>query len=237
MSMSNSISRLTNYYRRHGFIDTVRRAGLAAKRAVFSSRMVVYYCDLGTQSGVPVNLPNLLRVERVISHAGLSQQDYLAMTSFWNPKLAQSNIQERFEKGASLWLIKSGDKLAGYGWTLQGCTIEPYYFPLGQDDVHLFDFHIFPEYRGRGMNPLLVTYILRNLATNRGGRAFIEAAQWNDAQLGSLQKTPFRRLGLVWSFTTFGHTYVSWLKKETSEQLHGGVEKQDGALTVAKPHE
>ncbi len=33
-------------------------------------------------------------------------------------------------KGALLWLIKSEDGLAGYGWTLQGRTIEPHYFPL-----------------------------------------------------------------------------------------------------------
>ena len=42
------------------------------------------------------------------------------MTSPWNPKQAHRNIRERFEQAASLWLIKSGDKLAGYGWTLQG---------------------------------------------------------------------------------------------------------------------
>ena len=77
------------------------------------------------------------------------------MTSFWNPKLAHRNIKERFDKGASLWLIKFEDRLAGYGWTLQGRTIEPHYFPLGQDDVHLFDFHVFPKYRGRGLTLFL----------------------------------------------------------------------------------
>jgi len=86
------------------------------------------------------------------------------MTSFWNPKLAHQSMKERFGLGASLWLIKSRDKLAGYGWTLRGGTVEPHYFPLGQDDVHLFDFHVFPHYRGQGMNPFLVIHILRSLA-------------------------------------------------------------------------
>ena len=83
-----------------------------------------------------------------------ASQDLQEMTSFWNPKLAHGTSIERFETGASLWLIKSADKLAGYGWTLQGRTIEPYYFPLGKDDVHLFDFHVFPQYRGQGNKPV-----------------------------------------------------------------------------------
>ena len=47
MAISSSFSRLTAYYTRHGFVATIRRAGLALKRALFASRMVVFYCDLG----------------------------------------------------------------------------------------------------------------------------------------------------------------------------------------------
>jgi GNAT superfamily N-acetyltransferase len=135
------------------------------------------------------------------------------MTSFWNPKLAQKNMKERFRKGASLWLIKSHDRLAGYGWTLKGGTIEPHYFPVGQDDVHLFDFYVFPQYRGQGMNPLLVGEILRSLAREGAGRAFIEAAEWNQPQLSSLSKTPFRCLGWATKLTIFGRTVVRWSKR------------------------
>lgn len=234
MAISDSISRLTDYYQRHGFVPTMRRAGLALKRTLFSSRMAVFYCDLGAQSAAPVNIPSSLKVERLTGYAGISQQDLQDMTSFWNPKLAGRNIKQRFARGASLWLIKSGNKLAGYGWTLQGSTIEPYYFPLGQDDVHLFDFHVFPQYRGRGINPLLVSHILRSFATNCGGRAFIEAAEWNQAQLTSLQKTPFRPLGLVRSFTIFGNTFVWWARKEIAVQLQEGGEQRDRTLTMAR---
>jgi Acetyltransferase (GNAT) family len=217
MGIADSISRVTHYYSRHGLAATIRRAGLGAKRALLSNRMVVFYCDLATPTAGPVNVPNSMKFDRLRSEAELLQHDLQDITSFWNPKQASRNIKERFAKGASLWLIRSGDKLAGYGWTLQGLTIEPYYLPLTPRDVHLFDFHVFPQYRGRGMNPLLVTYVLCNLATNCGGRAFIDAAEWNHAQLTSLQKTPFCRLGLARSFTILGHTFVSWLAKEAAE--------------------
>jgi GNAT superfamily N-acetyltransferase len=224
MGISTSISRLGAYYTRHGLWATIRRAGLAVRRALFSSRMVLFYCDLSGQTSLPADLPSFLKVERKRSSAELSSEDLEEMTSFWNPKLAHRNIKERFGKGASLWLIKSEGRLAGYGWTLRGRTIEPHYFPLGQDDIHLFDFHVCPQYRGRGMNPFLVTHILRNLATEGAGRALIEAAEWNQAQLSSLSKTLFRRLGLARKLTICGHALVWWAEDETVD--HRAMERR-----------
>jgi hypothetical protein len=210
MRVSNSVSRLADYYGRHGLGATIRRAGLAGRQALFAGRMVVFYCNLDEQRLLPTSVPNTLEVKRVNTLAELSAEHLREMTSFWTPKLASRNIRERFEKGASLWLVEFEARLAGYGWTLQGRTIEPYYFPLAQNDVHLFDFHVFSHYRGRGMNPYLIGRILDVFATKFGGRAFIEAAEWNDAQLSSLRKTPFRCLGFVRSFRVFDHTLVSW---------------------------
>jgi ribosomal protein S18 acetylase RimI-like enzyme len=144
------------------------------------------------------------------------------MTSFWNSKLARRNIDQRFDAAAVLWLIKSEGELAGYGWTLQGGTMEPYYFPLGTQDVHLFDFHVFPRYRGRGMNPLLVRHILRRLAAEGLGRAFIEAAEWNRAQLSSLGKTPFRRFGSARKWTALRRTVVFWANGDTVDPMNTG---------------
>ena len=235
MGIANSISRLTDYYRRHGLVTTFRRAGLAVKRAVFANRMVVFYCDLAGQLTSAVVLPSSLTMDRLRSEAELRGPDLLAMTRFWNPKQAHRNIRERFELGASLWLIKSEDQLAGYGWSLQGRTVEPYYFPLGKDDIHLFDFHVFPQYRGRGINPLLVTQILHNLAANCGGRAFIEAAEWNEAQLSSLRRTPFRQLGLARPFSIFGRAFVSWKGNITPQQTVGDLERKDVPAAVGRP--
>jgi len=158
-------------------------------------------------------------VELKRSYAQLDPQDLERITSFWHPKLAHRNMKGRFGKGALLWLIKSEDSLAGYGWTLQGHTVEPHYFPLGEGDVHLFDFHVLPQYRGRGVNPFLVSHILRSLAADGAGRAFIEAAEWNKAQLSSLTKTPFRRLGCARKSMIFRHTIVCWAEDDMASQV------------------
>lgn len=218
MAIFESISRIAVYYSRHSFRETTHRVVLATKRALFASRMVVFYCDLAKQNPCAAAIPSSLKVHRLKGEAEFDPNDLERITNFWNPKQAQRNINERFAKGASLWLIRCGDNLAGYGWTLQGRTVEPYYFPLGSDDVHLFDFHVFPQYRGQGINPFLVTEILHDLAMLGGGRAFIEAAEWNVAQLSSLRKTPFHQLGLVRSLTVFGHTFLSWVEDKTVRQ-------------------
>ena len=62
MSISNSISRLVDYYTRHGLAATIRRAKLAARRALFAGRMVVFYCDLDERRLRPVNIPKTFAV-------------------------------------------------------------------------------------------------------------------------------------------------------------------------------
>ena len=218
MSISNLVSRVTDYFKRNGFGATVRRLGLAARRALFSSRMVLFYCDLATLGSPAPDMPSSLKVERHKNRTDLSPGDLQEITSFWNPELARRKIKERFALGASLWMIKVEDKLAGYGWTLQGRTVEPHYFRLGGDDIHLFDFHVFPQYRGRGLNPLLVSHILHALAAECQARAFIEAAEWNQAQLASLLRTPFRSLGCAKKVTFFRHTLVCWEQDQAKER-------------------
>jgi hypothetical protein len=214
MGITNSISRLTDYYRRHGVGATIRRAGLAAKRSLFASRMVVFYCDLADQISRGVTVPSSLKINCVKSEMELSAQDLQEITSLWNPKQAQRNVKERFVKGASLWLIKSGEILVGYGWTLRGCVIAPYYFPMGPDDVQLFDFYVSPRFRGRAMHWLLTAYILQALAAEGAGRAFADTHEWNQAQLSSFEMTRFRQLGMVRTFEIFGHKWVYWIKQK-----------------------
>jgi GNAT superfamily N-acetyltransferase len=219
MKLPTSIRRFVTYYGRHGFLPTIRRAGVAATRALFANGQVVFSCDLGKPLSAMSALPEPARVEQLRDYGALSAEDLGEIVRFWNPSLAQRNIMDRFKQGASLWLIKVGGRLAGFGWTIQGRTLEPHYFLLGKDDVHLFDFLVFPGFRGRGINPLLVRWILEQLALDCHGRAFIEAAEWNRPQLRSLARTPFQRLGLARKFTFLGHTVVRWKDRAAAERI------------------
>jgi ribosomal protein S18 acetylase RimI-like enzyme len=230
MGIRSSISRFTVYFKRNGLRATIRRSGLAARRVLFSSRMVLFYCDLSALSSPTTDLPSSLKVERHRNQTDLTQQDLQEITSFWNPQQARRNIKKRFELGASLWLIKFKDELAGYGWTLQGRTVEPHYFPLGENDAQFLDFHVFPKYRGRAMDWFLMTHILHRLAADGGARAFGEAAEWNKASLSSFAMTPFRRLGWARKFTILRRTIVCWDQNQAAEHKRE-LKKQSVAAT------
>jgi ribosomal protein S18 acetylase RimI-like enzyme len=214
MEIAALTSRFAAYYSRHGLRATTRRAGLALRRALFFNRQVIFYCDLASQASPQEPLPSLLKVEKKSGFDELSSQELHELIEFWNPKLARGRMEERFAKAASLWLIKSNETLAGYGWTLRGSSIAGYYFPMGERDVQFFDFHIFPKFRGRAIDWFLMTHILQRLATEGGGRAFAEAAEWNRASLSSLASTVFHPLGSVRHLTVFGYDFVNWTSYE-----------------------
>jgi ribosomal protein S18 acetylase RimI-like enzyme len=231
----NSFSRAREYLKRHGLAETLQRAGVVVRRELFANRMVVYYCDLAKLSAKPVVVPESVRIERVRTEGALGAEDREAITGFWNPELAQQNIRERFEKSATLWLIRSGDKLAGYGWTIQDRPISPYYFPITPGDVQFFDFLVFPKFRGRAIQWLLTTYILNLLKEEGASRAFADTHEWNEAQLASFKMTAFRPLGMVRTVTLFGHSFSGWSEMKTTMPKKINAER-GSAAAVARPH-
>jgi hypothetical protein len=230
MSFSTSISRMTEYYRRHGMAATLQRASLGAKRALRAGRMVVFYCDLASQKLHAMHAPAGCSVRRIKSMTELGSDRFQEITAAWNPKLAGQNIRERFEKGASLWLVESENQLAGFGWTLEGNAIEPYYFPLGARDVQLFDFYIVPKFRGRPLYWLLTNHILCALAAEGWSRAFADTNEWNRAQLAAFRLTPFRALGSVKTYRLFGRVLTRW--SAGASALPTGQKIGRGAKTV-----
>ena len=237
MGLSASISRVTEYYKRHGFVETVRRAGLGAKRAMFANRMVVYCCELAALPAAAGTVPDSMRIVRLRNEGEIAASDREAITSFWNPELARRNIRERFEKGASLWLIRSAETLAGYGWTIQGRPIAPYYFPITPGDVQFFDFFVFPKCRGRAMQGLLTAYILRTLKGEGATRAFADTHEWNQAQVASFKMTAFRPMGMVRTVTLFGRTFTRWVEARPAQQEKQARPAPRNAPAIARQHE
>lgn len=210
MHLQDLANRFVEYKRRHGILSALKRASLSVMRVLTGNRMVLFYCDLGSWKASGLHDKHLLTVERNTGVQTVAARDLLQIVNIWNPKIMRRLISERFERGATLWLAKSGNDLAGYGWTLNGSTIEPYFFPLETDDVHLFDFFVYPEFRGQRVNRSLVLKILEVLAAEKKSRAYIEVAEWNLPQLNSLSRMPFQKLGRARKFRVFGRTFTVW---------------------------
>jgi ribosomal protein S18 acetylase RimI-like enzyme len=211
MAILDSTSRLSTYFQRHGLRATIGRAQDEARRVLFAGRMAVFYCNLDAQKLRAVTPPAGFTIERAETMAELGTGRYQQVVNFWNPKLADRNIRERFSAGASLWLVMSGNEIAGFGWTICGRAIEPYYFPMGPEDVQLFDFYVVPRFRGRAIHWMLTAHILYALAAEGKSRAFADTGEWNQAQLASFKMTPLRFLGFVRTYKLFGRLFTRWV--------------------------
>jgi GNAT superfamily N-acetyltransferase len=212
--MPDSIRRFASYLKRHGVRATAGRIALSWQRFRAGNWFVIYSCNL--QEVGPLDDASLQggRVERRDAQAEIPPDDLSLLISNWAPAIARRQMAGRFERAASLWEFKIGERLAGYGWSIAGGTMEPYFFPLEPGDVHLFDFFVFPEFRGRRINPMLVNYILSQLKLEKKNRAFIESAEWNVSQLSSLSRTAFRLVGKASIRRRPGKTLVIWSSTE-----------------------
>jgi ribosomal protein S18 acetylase RimI-like enzyme len=210
MQAPEFIGRLVHYGQRHGLRATVQRAWHGLKRKFTGGRQVLFCCDLARLSAETCVKMASGSIERKRSAAEVAAEDMDRVVNAGYPETARRQATQRFAAGASLWLYKLEGQVAAYGWTIAGKTMSPHFHPLGDNDVHLFDFLVFPEYRGRRLNVQLVSYILGALATEKQGRAFIEADEWNTPQLHSLRRMPFRQYGFARKFQWFGKTVTIW---------------------------
>lgn len=202
----NFIRRIVFFFRKNGLRSTIHRSWTAVQRIRHFGKMCLYECSL------PMIEPGLdggVIVERVVDGA-LAEEDRVRLLDSWDPDAKARQMADRFAAGSELWLARLNGILAGYGWTLQGRTVEPYFFPLQQQDVHLYDFFVYPEFRGQGVNIALVNRILCALDGGTVRRALIECAAWNASQLRSLAKTRFHFYAVASKWDFLGRTLVFW---------------------------
>ncbi len=180
--------------------------------------MVVFYWDLTSHSKSAANdsLPDHLTIERKSSREEIDASDWSQIVDFWNRELTEPLFSLRLKQGATIWLLRSEGKLAGYVWGAIEHTPEPYYYPLAAGDAYLYDSLVFPEYRGRRFHLYLLNYVMTEMKAQNMRRAHFDVAEWNQASLSSTVKTAYPRhvLGVARKATFFGRTFVEWLPSQ-----------------------
>jgi len=212
MSRRFLFTRLVRYYRRRGIIGTFRRFLQKIMELFLQKPNIIFSVDLPGLKNEKYVLPDNFSVECVKGEDEISIQDLNNLFEHIGQRIFRHQMKERFSKEALLWLVKVNGILAGHVWSIQGRTIQPYYLPLTKKDVHLFDNFIFEELRGRGVNPVLVNYVLAKLKEKDMARAFIETSVANTPEIHSLAKTGFEKYGLARKYHAWGRCLVIWSK-------------------------
>ena len=85
----------------------------------------------------------------------------VAACTRWNTEDA---VRARLAKGHLCIVLKHGGEIVGYTWAdLERVSDPACDFPLGPGEAYLYDAHIAPRFRGRGLAPYLRTESYRHL--------------------------------------------------------------------------
>jgi len=198
MRLPDPVLRLFSYWQRHGFGATWRRAAVLLWRAFVQNGRVLFCCDLQSpEVARPAGISSgQLTIERLRGPERMGESDWQKIVSTRTAAVCRRLFGERFQRGASLWLVRCNGNLAGYGWALPCDSMERRYYPAGAKDVHLVEFLVFPEFRGLRINSFLVNHILGQLATEGKAHAYLDVAEWNKVALSSYRHTSLRPVGI-----------------------------------------
>lgn len=208
--MNYLCDRLVSYYQRHGFLRTGMKALRKCAAAIRPRPDILFYADLSAWNPPPC-APSTVCVLRCLSNPDqLDADQRRELNRNRGEAIVAHEFDERFPRGAQLWLICMHDRPAGFVWSIRGITVKPHYFALSQSDAHLFDNEVFHEYRGRGVNVRLIDGVLRELKLLGIMRAHIETKTDNCAEIRSLLKTPFMPYAIARKVNMGERVIVSW---------------------------
>jgi len=119
---------------------------------------------------------NMIRARRTEHHIELMQRE-----------LADHGV---------MWMALFDGKLAGFLWSRKGKFIPRWFVPLAEDDLQFFAASTFDEFRGRGIAPALMRYIMQHEMNGRG-TAYVDCAQWNKPAARFFEKAGFTRIATM----------------------------------------
>lgn len=233
MSKRFYLRRLIRYYQENGLRGTLRRLVIAIRRGLYDNKTVLFYIDLQcTEAAGPI-LPATFGLEAVNHYSQLQSYDLERIFDHLGKYRTEHELHDRLEKGANLWLLRVEHKLAALIWSIRGKMTEPYFLPLMADDAVLFAAETFPDYRGRGLYPLLVECVFGELKKQKVVRVYGMAATWNAASLRGLAKTRFRHYGKASMLHLQDKTITVWYHRHGK---HGSMnERRDDSYTREPP--
>ena len=207
----SSFSRYLYYFKKYKVSQIVKLSILRVWRKVFDNRVVVFTIDLNEIVDNSELLKNDIVVENIAKFQDIDTNDISKIYKIKGSEQVVDNFFKKFFKlGATLWLTRRDDCLVGYHWTIVKGFHGFYNMPMTSSDCVLAASEIFPEYRGEGLNVKMINSILGKIKELNISRVFIGAGIWNRAQLNSLKKTHFQKVGIVRKYRLFNSYVTIW---------------------------
>lgn len=210
MHKLNFLARVMNYYKKKGSLSTLRRIYEQPYRMIFKNQRILIYAELNEVKDSVLALPPDIMIDRINTHDEAVRPDMHKMKDYWDKEKMTYKVMERFSNGAVLWIIKLNKDIAGFVWSISGKTVSRCYLPLTPHDAYILDALTFEEYRGRGLYPLLMNFVLGKLKSEGVSRIVGELYASNTSSIRGLEKTYYHMFGKARRFHLFGRNITIW---------------------------
>lgn len=184
-------SRLGRLVRQEGLFPLVTRRVSAACNRWWRPRLYVWVW----RPGDPLSPPHpTLNVERFSAPHELSPTLLAELIENDGPDFT-ARMQEEFDEGGILWVGLWDGRPAGYQWSRRGTCVTGWHFELTERDVLVYSTVTFPEFRGKGVGPGIVSELCRR-EMEEGGRICADCMIWNTPAVRFLQKAGFTAVAI-----------------------------------------
>ena len=103
--------------------------------------------------------------------------------------------KSNLSKGWRVWLLTIDKNPAVVGYSYPGNVAHNFYFPMTDSSIYIHYIYTLPQYRGRGILPLLLKHMMYMSKTEGFERAFIIVDEYNISSIRSIEKAGFQPIG------------------------------------------
>lgn len=118
-----------------------------------------------------------------------------AMRSYSGDRALEMDRVE-LDHGATMWAAMLGGEPVGMLFLRRGRCFAKWFVPLCSDDLVIFRMRTYPEFRGRGIAPLLMKQAMHAML-DPGDKAYIDCRVYNTASIRSIEKAGFVRVAAL----------------------------------------
>lgn len=112
-----------------------------------------------------------------------------------NRNCLKRDAEKLFEQGGKIWIGQLHGRLATIGWSRQGSMIHSWFFPLAPAWYVISHCVTLPEFRGLGLYPAMLSYIVHILCSQGVERFLIDCNDWNLPSIRGIEKAGFQKIG------------------------------------------
>jgi ribosomal protein S18 acetylase RimI-like enzyme len=205
--------RFVRYRQKNGILKTFQRMYEKTYQHILTRDDHIFYIDLKEYTPKFNNTTDEHHVQPIESVEQLSEKDLSVLYEHIGKNIITPQLKFRFSISATMWVIKIEDNIAGYVWSTRKSKIKPYYIPLGENDVFMFDGSVISKYRGRNVYPQLLSNVVSSLKQRNFYRVIFDAHGWNSSVIRSFNKIGAKQLGIVRRYKFGRNNFLLWVSE------------------------